>query len=187
MIHQRILPFLNKHKILIPQQYGFQKNLATIHAMLNLITATYDNTKDNTYAGILFLDLTKAFDTVCNQILLGKLEHYGIRGPCLQLLNSFLKRKQFVSLDGVNSELQSYTFGVLQWSLLGPLLFLLYVYDLPNAVLGTPTLFANDTCLMLKHSNFSTLQSNLNYYASCLIDWCKSNKLTINPQIAMFF
>ena len=66
--------------------------------------------------------------------------------------------------------------------MLGPLLFLLYVNDLPNAVLGTPTLFADDTCLMRKHSNFSTLQSNLNYQASCLIDCCKSNKLTINPQ-----
>ena len=112
MIHQRILPFLNKHKILTLQQYGFQKNLLTMHAVLNLITATYDNIKDNTYTGILFLDLTKAFNTVCHQVLLGKLEHYGIHGPCLHLLNSFLKRKHFVSLDGVNSELQSNTFGV---------------------------------------------------------------------------
>ena len=69
-----------------------------------------------------------------------------------------------------------------QGSLLSPLLFLRYVNDLPNAVLVTPTLFADDTCLMLKHSKLSTLQSNLNYQASCLIDWCKSNKLTINPQ-----
>ena len=75
MIHQRILPFLDKHKILTPQQYGFQKNLSTMHAVLNLITATYDNTKDNTYKGILFLDLPKAFNTVCYQILVGKLEH----------------------------------------------------------------------------------------------------------------
>ena len=153
-----------------------------MHAVLNLITATYDNIKDNTYTGILFLDLTKAFDAVCHQNLSGKLEHYGIRGPCLQVLNSFLKRKQFVSLNGVNSELQSNTFGVPRGSLLSPLLFLLYVNDLPNALLGTPTLFADDICLMLKHSNFFTLQSNLKYQASCLIDWCKSNKLTINPQ-----
>ena len=115
---------------------------------------------------ILFLDLTKAFDTACYQILFGKSKHYGICGPCLQLLNSFLKKKQFVSLDGVNSELQSNTFGVPQGSLLGPLLFLLYVNDLPNAVLGTPTLFADDTCQKLKHSNFSALQVNLNYQAS---------------------
>ena len=129
-----------------------------MHAVLNLITPTYDNIKDNTYTGILFPDLTKAFDTVCHQTLLGKLEHYGIRGLCLQLLNSFLKRKQFVSLDGVNSELHSNNFGVPQESLLGPLLFLHHVNDLPNAVLGSPTLFADDTCLMLKHSNLSTLQ-----------------------------
>ena len=164
MIHQRILPFFNGHKILTPQQYGFQKNLSTMHAVLNLITATYDGIKDNTYTEIFFLDLTNAFDTVCHEILLGKLEHYGIRGPRLQLLNS---RKQFVSLNGVNSELQSNNFGLSQGSLLGPVLFLLYVNDLPNVVLGTPTLFADDTCLMLKHSNFSTLQSNVNCQASC--------------------
>ena len=122
-----------------------------MHAVLNVITATNDNTKDNIYTGILFLDLTKAFDTAYHNILLGKLEYFGIRGPCLQLLNSFLKRKQFVSPDGVNSKLQSSTFEVPQVLLLGPLLFLLYVNDLPNAVLGTPTLFADDTCLMLRH------------------------------------
>ena len=82
--------------------------------MLNFITATYDNIKDNSYTGILFLDLSKAFDTVCHQIILGKLEHYGTRGPCLQLLNPFLKRKQFYSLDGVNSELQSNTLEYLR-------------------------------------------------------------------------
>ena len=120
MIHQPILRLLNKHKILTPLQYGFQKNLSTVHAVLDLITATYDNIKDNSYTGILFLDLTKAFDTVCHQIILGKLRHSGIRVPCLQSLNSLLKRKQLFSLDGVNSELQSNTFGVFQRSLLGP-------------------------------------------------------------------
>ena len=103
------------------------------------------------------------------------------------MLNSFLKRKQFVSLDDVNSELQSNTFGVPQGLLLGPLLFLIYANDLPNAVLDAPTLFADDnTCLMLKHSNSSTLQTYLNHQASCLIDWCKSNKcrvLLIPPKL----
>ena len=155
-----------------------------MHALVNRITTTYENIKSNTYTGTLFLDFTKAFDAVCHQILLGKLEHCGIRGPCLQLLNSFLKRKQFVSLDGVNSELQCNTFGVPQRSLLALLLSLLYVNDLPNAVMGTLTLFADGTCLMLKHLNFSTLKSILSYQVSCLIDWCKSNKLPINPQKA---
>ena len=92
MIHQRILHFFNKHKILTPQQYGFQKNLSTMHAELNLIKATYDNTKDNTYTGILFLDLTKAFDTVCRQILLG---HRTLRHPwsVSSTVKLFLKKK----------------------------------------------------------------------------------------------
>ena len=131
--------------------------------------------------GLLFLDLTKAFDTVCHQILLVKLQHYGIRGPSLQLIKSFLERKQFVSINGVNSDLQHNSFGVPQGSTLGPLLFLIYINDLPNAVLGSTTLFADDTCLMLKNSNLLTLQNDLNSQASCLNKWCNSNKLTINP------
>ena len=114
MIHQRILPFSTNTKSWPHNKSVFKKNLSTMHAVLNFITATYDNIKDNSYTGILFLDLSKAFDTVCHQIILGKLEHYGTRGPCLQLLNSFLKRKQFYSLDGVNSELQSNTLEYLR-------------------------------------------------------------------------
>ena len=117
------------------------------------------------YTGILFLDLTKAFDTVCYQILLAKLQHYGIRGPrgpSHQLIKSFLERKQYVSINGVNSDLQHHNFGEPQGSTLGSLLFLIYINDLPNAVLGSTTLFADDTCLMLRNSNLLTLQNDLN-------------------------
>ena len=149
---------------------------------LELLTATYDNINANNYTGILFLDLTKAFDTVCHQILLAKLQHYGIRGPSHQLIKSFLERKQFVSINGVNSDLQHNSFGVPQGSTLGPILFLICINDLPNAVLGSTTLFADNTCLMLRNSNLLTVQNDLNSQASCLNKWCKSNKLTINPQ-----
>ena len=182
MIYKRVFSFLSKNNVLAPQQYGFQKNISTIYAILELLTVTYDNINTNNYTGILFLDLMKAFDTVCHKILLAKLHHYGIRGPSHQLIKSFLERKQFVSINGVNSDLQHNSFGVPQDPTLGPLLFLIYVNDLPNAVLGSTTLFANDTCLMLRNSNLLTLQNDLNSQASCLNKWCKSNKLTINPQ-----
>ena len=153
MIYKRVFSFLSKNNVLAPQQYGFQKSISTIYAILELLTATYDNINANNYTGILFLDLTKAFDTICHQILLAKLQHYGIRGPSHQLIKSFLERKQFVSINGVNSDLHHNSFGVPQGSTLGPLLFLIYINDLPNAVLGSTTLFADDTCLMLRNSN----------------------------------
>ena len=119
----------------------------------------------------MFLDLTKAFDTVCHQNLLAKLQHYGIRGPSYQLIKSLLERKQFVLINDVNSNLQHNSFGVPQVSKLGPLLFLIYINDLPNALLGSITLFADDTCLMLRNSNLLTLQNDLNSQASCLNKW----------------
>ena len=182
MIYKRVFSFLSKNNISAPQQYVFQKNISTIYALLELLTATYDNVSANNYTGILFLDLMKAFDTVCHQILLAKPQHYGIRGPSHQPIKSFLERKQFVSINGVNSDLQHNSFGVPQGSMLGPLLFLIYINDIPNAVLGSTTLFVDDTCLMLNNSNLLNLQNGLNSQASCLNKWCKSNKLIINPQ-----
>ena len=123
MIYKRVFSFLSKNNVLAPQQYGFQKNISTIYAILELLTATYDNINANNCTGILFFDLTKAFDTVCHQILFAKLQHYGIRGPSLQLIKSFLERKQFVSINGVNSDLQHNSFGVPQGSTLDPFLF----------------------------------------------------------------
>ena len=93
-----------------------------------------------------------------------------------------MERKQYVSFDGVNSDLQHNSFDVPQGSTLGPLLFMIYINNLPNAVLGFTILFADDTCLMLRNSNLLTLQNDLNSQASCLNKWCKSNKLTINLQ-----
>ena len=74
----------------------------------------------------MFFDLKKAFDTVCHRTLLSKLDHYGIRGSLLNLINSYLEREQFVNLNGVNSRTQRNNFGVPQESTLGPLLFLIY-------------------------------------------------------------
>ena len=129
MIYNRVFSFLSKNNVPAPQQYGFQKNISTIYAILELLMATYDNINANNYTGILFLDLTKEFDTVCHQILFAKLQHYGIRGPSHQLTKSFLERKQFVSINGVNSDLQHNSFGIPQGSTLGPLLFLIYIND----------------------------------------------------------
>ena len=99
--------------------------------------------------------LDNVFDTVCHQILLAKLHHYGIPGPSHQLIKSFLERKQFVFINGVKSDLQHNSFGVPQGSMLDPLLFLVYMNDLRNSDLGSRTLFADDTCSSAARGGYS--------------------------------
>ena len=86
--------FLDKHSIISLNQYGFRSFLSTTHAMLDVLTSTYDNINDNTITALLLFDLNKAFDTVQHDILLHKLEHYGIRGTAQNLIASFLRNRQ---------------------------------------------------------------------------------------------
>ena len=164
-----------------PTQYGFQKSVSTKHAMIDITTNIFDGIKNNKYSGLLFLDLQKAFDTVNHRTLLSKLDRYGIRGPANKLIHSLLNRQQFVSIKGVNSSLRPISCGVAQGSKLGPLLFLLYINDLPNAINSTPRLFADDTCLLLANSSKLSLLSNMNSELTKLNLWCNNNYLTINP------
>ena len=181
LIYQRLTKFLGKYNILIPSQYGFQCSFSSIHAITDIVTLTYDNINIKHYTAFFFLDVKKAFDSVCHSTILAKLDHYGIRGQTLKLIKSFLLRKQFVSISKTQSSLMTNPFGVPQGSTLGPLLFLLYVNDLLNSTKTIPRLFVDDTCLIVHHSNSSNLQTELNLELIRLSEWCKSNKLTINP------
>ena len=130
---------------------------------------------------MIFLDLTKAFDTVYHEILLFKLDHYGIRGRANDLLRAFLKRKQFVSINNHESPLLSNDYGVPQGSTLRPLLFILYINDLPSSVNCTPRLFADDTCLLFSSPNPFKLHFDMKKDLNDISEWFTANELTINP------
>ena len=143
---KRILSFLKKHNILYKLQFGFGEGHSTTHTLLELLEELYSNLdQGNTCIGI-FLDLTKAFDTIDHDILLFKLQHYGFRGKIYDWFSSYLKnRKQFTIANGESSKLDYVYKGAPQGSVLGPILFILYVNDIPNATKLIPRLFADDT------------------------------------------
>ena len=121
----------------------------------------------------MFIDLKKAFYTVNHDILLLKLEHYGIRGVAYSWFKSYLSdRKQFVSLNGVESNLKNISCGVPQGSVLGPLLFLLYINDLPNISSKLKFfLFADDTNIYFESKNLKNIEKIINFELKKFYEW----------------
>ena len=113
--------------------------------------------------------------------MLKKLDHYGIRGPAHKLIFSFVHQKQYVSADGIQSEIESITYGVAQESILSLLFFLLYINDLSSSVNCLPGLFADDTCLLRDNPNLASLEVAMNKDLANVYNWCIANKLSLNP------
>ena len=146
------------------------------------LTEAVRSTLDNKRLGCgIFIDLQKAFDTVNHRILLSKLEHYGIRGCALEWFRSYLSdRKQYVSVNGSNSNLLSITCGVPQGSVLGPLLFLIYINDLPNASKKlTFYLFADDTNIYYESKDLFNLIKIVNKELRLVKKWLDANTLSL--------
>ena len=151
--------------------------------VLDVPALTYDSIQNKCYTTSLLIDLYKAFDTVFHKILLHKLHHYGIRGSAHALIKSYLSsRKQFVAINNTSFSLEKIEIGVPQGSILGPLLFLIYIKDLGNATLSKSRLFADDTCLVLSNFSLSKLEDSCNRELNNLKKWCNANKLKINPE-----
>ena len=184
IVHQRMYKFLCNQGILFPNQYGFRPKHSTIDAVTKF-TSDLMLSLDKKYSTLaVFLDLSKAFDTIDHHILLKKLEHYGVRGIALEWFRNYLSnRTQYVSYRGAQSSLQNITCGVPQGSVLGPLLFIIYTNYLPNSLSYSKCiLFADDTTLYHTHSNEKTLQQNIEDDLQVLTEWFYSNKLSLNVQ-----
>ena len=183
LIHKRLSSVFDKHSIFAKTQYGFQAGKSTSHAILDVLTTAYEHINNHEYTGLILLDFKKAFDTVSQSILLYNLEHYGIRGVANKLLKSFLSdRCQFVSHHNSSSDTLINRFGVPQGSNLGPLLFLIYINDIPRALNSNPRLFADDTCLNINAVTPAMLSEKMNLELTTVHKWTTANKITVNPQ-----
>ena len=182
IMYNRVTTFLEMFQILHGNQYGFRKKSSTHVALLTFIDKVIQAIESGEYAIGVFLDFPKAFDTVDYKILLDKLDHYGIRGCALSWFRSYLSHRfQYVTYNGSQSSQQLIKCGVPQGSILGPLLFLVYINDLCIVCKSTESvLFADDTNLFSSGSNASSLHDGVNNDLAIVAEWLKVNKLSLN-------
>ena len=182
LMYSRLINFINKHEILYNKQFGFQKNMSTEYAVNTVVTNIINCLEKKEQGFCIFLDFAKAFDTVNHEILLKKLAHYGIRGIALQWFKSYLSdRRQCTSIGDTLSDADLIKCGVPQGSVLGPLLFLLYINDITNSSsIFKFILFADDTSLFFSHKNNPNVEDILNNELGKVASWLSANKLSLN-------
>ena len=182
VMYNRLIAFLENFDILFENQFGFRKLHSSYMALMVLTDKLIRSLENGEFVIGVYLDFSKAFDTVDHEILLSKLSHYGIRGNCLNWFQSYLSnRKQFVTYNGVSSPVNRITCGVPQGSILGPLLFLLYINDLGNMCSSTTSiLFADDTNIFKIGNNLKEMEDELNSELSKISIWLRANKLSLN-------
>ena len=188
LVHKRLYNYLEQQNILYHKQFGFRKNNSTTFALMEITEKIKETIDNHKYGCGIFIDLRKAFDTVNHGILLTKLEHYGIRGTAYKWFESYLtNRKQYVFINGESSHIRNITSGVPQGSVLGPLLFLIYINDLPNIskVLNF-YLFADDTNIFYEAETPEKLESVINKELKHLHTWLIVNRLSLNIEKTNF-
>ena len=182
LMYNRLYRFLTLNNLLSNSQFGFRSKHSCEHVLIKACERILKSFKDKQFIIGVFLDLSKAFDTMDHSILLTKLKLYGVRGVAYEWFSDYLSnRNQHTYLNNVSSETSNITIGVPQGSILGPLLFLLYINDLPKSsnVLSFYQ-FADDTSIFYSSNNQNHTFTVLNDELANVSDWLKANKLSLN-------
>ena len=162
-------------------QFGFRNNHETTQAVLNYLQNIEQNHLHKHHVAV-FIDIKKAFDSVSHPILIAKLKHYGLDETALRWFKNYLhNRKQRTLYNGISSEEQSLRCGVPQGSILGPLLFLIFINDMPMASKLATTLFADDTTFQLSGNDLDQLEKEINNELLKSAKWFSDNHLTLHP------
>ena len=182
LMYNRLIDYINENQILYKYQFGFQKGKSTFMALIVLLDKISAALENGDFVIGVFLDFSKAFDTVDHNILLEKLDFYGIKGVTYKWFEDYLsERKQYVTYNGITSDMEVIKCGVPQGSILGPLLFLLYINDLAmvsNACF--PILFADDTNIFITGKCIDEMCTKMNDELDKIQSWLNCNKLSLN-------
>ena len=187
VVARRVSIFLNNSNLLSKWQFGFRRDHSTTHPMIHFMNFITSSLNEKKYTIAIFCDLKKAFDTCNHKILLLKLAKYGINDTELKWFESYLSnRQQFVTIHEKSSRLLPIKLGVPQGSILGPLLFLIYINDLPIHTKLFSLLFADDTTLLASHDNLTTLTDFVNSEFRRLCNFFRANGLVLHPEKTKF-
>ena len=191
LMYNRLIEFLNKNNFFNKYQFGFRNNHSTVMALIVLFENLTEALDKGDCAIGIFLEFQKAFDTVNHNILFNKLYVYGIRGIAHEWFINYLSNgTQSVNYHECVSDSKTLKCGVPQDSILGPLLFLIYINDLSSvSTLFIPTLFADDTNLFCTGQNLDDLVQKINIEMEKIYSWVKANKLSLNvdkPNFMLF-
>ena len=182
VVHIQTEKFLNDNKILFANQSGFRPRHSTETCLTHLTDSILEGCDKGLHTGMILIDLQKAFDTINYKILLEKMVFLKFSPPTIAWFRSYLTNRNFVvDVDSTLSEPAELVCGVPQGSILGPLLFLIYINDLPQSVRYSDIrLYADDTCISFKHRNINLINDKLNQDFNSLCDWFLDNKLSIH-------
>ena len=181
VMHRRMMKFIEKYDILYSEQYGFRNGKSTSDAIIKFTDKCYDALNNKKSMISIYLDFSKAFDTINHQLLCLKLDQYGFRGNINCWFKSYLnKRSQYVCIENSKSSLKEIKFGVPQGSILGPLLFILYINDMWKCTQLNLIHFADDSTAFMPFSNPASICSSINSELTKVDDWICANQLSLN-------
>lgn len=182
IIRDRLSEYVENQRLLSPCQFGFRSQRSTVMAVTEVVDFVVRSFDENVMCAAVLLDVQKAFDTLDHSLLSSKLERYGVRGLALRLISSFLvSRRQYVDLSSGVSKVLPVNYGVPQGSVLGPLMFLLFINDFPLHMSPYKViLYADDSTILLRGKNRSSLDADITNVLIMAKEWFTANKLAIN-------
>ena len=181
VIYDQTINFLKDRNFLYDFQSGFRKNHSTDSCLTYLNNKIVRGFDSGLFTGMILIDLQKAFDTIDHKILLNKMKYFGFSQQVIKWFSSYLADRKFrTCINNTFSESYALTCGVPQGSILGPLLFLLYVNDMPQAINCELLLYADDSCLVYQHKEVEVIERQLNENFSNICEWFLDNKLSIH-------